>query len=81
MNKQEFEIMKKNVKKYEYVEKNIEKAEFCYNEFTDNTPHYVENKDYGYTFTTREALSKFRTSVLECIKIELDILENEMEDI
>ncbi|GEM_PF-3419937 len=81
MDKQEYEVMEKKIKKYKDAERNIERAKSSYNDFINNTPHYVANREEGYTFTTHEALSKFRTSVLECIKIELDILETEMEEL
>jgi len=79
MDKQEYEIMEKKIKKYKDAETNIKRAKYSYNDFINNTPYYVENRENSYVFTTHEALSKFRTSVLECIKIELDILETEME--
>lgn len=81
MDKQEYEIMEKKIKKYKDAEKNIERAKSSYNDFINNTPHYVENREGSYAFTTHEALSKFRTSVLECIKIELEVLETEMEEL
>lgn len=72
---------KDKVEKYTELQNRVYSIIKCKSTFDICKAKYFENSEAGYMFENKIAIDKFNVCIQECLSIELEALQKEMEEL